>query len=40
PAIAAGIQPGDKIVAIDGKEIKTWRDLTTGIHGKPNTNIF
>ena len=39
PAIAAGIQPGDKIVAIDGKEIKTWRDLTTVIHGKPNTNI-
>jgi regulator of sigma E protease len=39
PAIAAGIQPGDRIISIDGEPIKTWNDLTTTIHAQPNTDI-
>ncbi len=29
PAAAAGIRPGDRIVAVDGKPIPTWRELET-----------
>ena len=39
PAQAAGIQPGDQIISIDGNPIKTWKDLTTTIHAQPNTDI-
>ena len=39
PAMAAGIQPGDQIISIDGKLIKTWNDLTATIHAQPNTDI-
>ena len=39
PAMAAGIQPGDQIISINGKPIKTWNDLTKSIHTQPNTDI-
>ncbi len=39
PAMAAGIQPGDQIISINGKPIKTWNDLTKSIHNQPNTDI-
>jgi membrane-associated protease RseP (regulator of RpoE activity) len=36
PAAAAGIQPGDKIVAVDGKPVSSWDDVTTQLHaGQP-----
>ena len=40
PAMAAGIQPGDQIIYINGKPIETWNDLTKSIHTQPNTDIF
>ncbi len=39
PAQAAGIQPGDKIVAINGHPIKTWDEMTQLIHGNPDKDI-
>ena len=39
PAQHAGIQPGDKIILINGSSIKTWDDLTSTIHALPNTEI-
>ncbi|MBN2093488.1 RIP metalloprotease RseP [candidate division KSB1 bacterium] len=35
PGAKAGIQIGDRIVAIDGKPIKTWSELTEVIHASP-----
>jgi len=35
PGIKAGLQIGDRIVAIDGKPIRTWSELTEVIHGSP-----
>jgi regulator of sigma E protease len=32
PAAAAGMLPGDSIVAVDGEEIHTWDDLTAVVH--------
>lgn len=41
PAAAAGVLPGDKILAIDGTEPKNWRDvkqlIVTGVGRNPNT---
>lgn len=39
PAEAAGLQVGDKILAVDGESIETWTDISTRIHEKPNTPI-
>ncbi|MBT3502541.1 MAG: RIP metalloprotease RseP [Candidatus Marinimicrobia bacterium] len=39
PALAAGIQPGDQIVSINGISIQTWKDLTSIIHAQPNKEI-
>lgn len=39
PAAAAGLQPGDKIVAINGQKTDTWQDLTTIIHRHPQQPI-
>ena len=36
PAKAAGIQVGDRIVAVDGQPIHTWDELTRAIHRSPN----
>lgn len=35
PAEAAGILPGDRIVALDGREIREWTDLTAEIGARP-----
>lgn len=36
PAQAAGIQPGDHILAVDGHSIKTWSDLITQVSNDVN----
>lgn len=39
PAEAAGLQAGDRIVAVDGKETPTWEQLTSAIRSRPNEEI-
>lgn len=39
PAQAAGIQPGDKVVSVNGVETPTWDDLTKSIHTMPEQDI-
>ena len=40
PAQEAGILSGDRITAIDGSTINTWKELTNVIHKIPNTPIL
>lgn len=35
PAAAAGIQPGDTIVAIDGTQVESWKQMADIIHSRP-----
>lgn len=41
PADAAGLKIGDKIVAIDGKDIRGWKieDVSAKLRGEPNTTV-
>lgn len=39
PAREAGVQTGDDIVAIEGKEVNTWEDMTRAIQAYPNKEI-
>lgn len=39
PAASAGIEKGDRIVSVNGKQVETWQQLTDIIHGLPNTEI-
>ena len=39
PAKISGLQPGDKIISINNENIKTWDNLTSIIHSKPNQEI-
>jgi membrane-associated protease RseP (regulator of RpoE activity) len=36
PAKSAGFEPGDRIVAIDGKRVAGWEDLVAKIEARPN----
>ncbi len=39
PAQALGLKVGDKILEVDGKEVKYWDDLTSQIHSKKGESI-
>jgi membrane-associated protease RseP (regulator of RpoE activity) len=40
PALAAGLQPGDKIVSIGGKPVSSWQGVTDALHaGQPGTSV-
>lgn len=39
PAAQAGMQAGDRIVAIDGKRINTWQEAVAAISAKPGQKI-
>lgn len=39
PADLAGLQPGDRIVDINGEKVETWQDLVTIIHGSPGEEV-
>ena len=39
PALTAGLEPGDKIVAIEGKPIWRWDDMRRAIEKNPNREI-
>ena len=40
PAYAAGLQTGDKILAVDGEEIGSWQELTQVISGSADTRAI
>ena len=43
PAAAAGIQPGDRVLSIDGKPIENWNAVAEGIgagNGSPVTIVL
>jgi len=39
PAHKAGLQLGDKIISADGQKIKTWQELASYIHARPDNKI-
>lgn len=39
PAKKAGMESGDKIISIDGKNVQYWKDVVTEIQSKPNQEI-
>lgn len=39
PAQAIGLQVNDKIVNINGNEIKSWEDVTTNLHGSDGKDV-
>lgn len=40
PAAAAGLKPGDRILAVDGHEINHWAELENLIHKSPGKKTF
>lgn len=40
PAEQAGLQTGDRVMAIDGETIRTWQDMVNKIHSSPGKKLF
>ncbi len=38
-AKSAGIQPGDRVISVDGKQVETWVELVKYIQAKPDVSI-
>jgi regulator of sigma E protease len=39
PLKAAGLQPGDRVVSLDGRPVATWEELATVMAGKSNQRV-
>src|SRR5439155_17391348 len=39
PARRADLQPGDRIVAVDGRQITVWDDVVTYVRAHPNADL-
>ncbi|HEY8450150.1 MAG TPA: M50 family metallopeptidase, partial [Bacillota bacterium] len=39
PADAAGIRPGDRIVALDGERLEDWSQLVEGVQSRPGRSL-
>lgn len=39
PAELAGLEPGDRILSINGDNVSSWKELTNAIHELPERNI-
>jgi regulator of sigma E protease len=39
PAYPAGIKVGDRVLAVNGKQVTLWEDLTSVIHASPNKAV-
>ncbi len=39
PAISAGIQAGDQVVGVNGKNVRTWDEMTAVIHRSPGQPV-
>ncbi len=39
PALSSDLKIGDKIVAVDGKSVKSWEDLIAEVHPRPNSEL-
>ncbi len=40
PAYQAGLQAGDRVVAVDGQTIENWQELTNYIHARPEQALY
>jgi regulator of sigma E protease len=39
PAAAAGLEPGDRVLAIDGRAVQTWGDVEAAVAGRPGETL-
>ena len=39
PAAAAGLEPGDRLLAVDGEPLATWEDLAVGVSFSPGERL-
>jgi regulator of sigma E protease len=39
PAAAAGLEPGDRVLAVDGRAVQTWGDVEAAVAGRPGETL-